>query len=161
MTIFFRDRVSANLSEQHHHSISLPCDLICIRIFIVTNVLCPSVENVLAAEWLWIKPLSLQPYHLPMRSHLFVWQVNVSWLSSEIFLHCVWWKTFGKLAVVPCALQFVASIRSPGMKWEGRLQDKEKRKKVTTIWTSGWKSSIQYSLCRRESCLGHSLKILL
>lgn len=48
---------------------------------------CPlaSVENVLAAEWLWIKPQSLQPL-LPRNAFTFVaWQVNVSWLPSEIF----------------------------------------------------------------------------
>lgn len=48
---------------------------------------CPlaSVENVLAAEWLWIKPQSLQPL-LPCNAFTFVaWQVNVSWLPSEIF----------------------------------------------------------------------------
>lgn len=48
---------------------------------------CPlaSVENVLAAEWLWIKPQSLQPL-LPRNAFPFVaWQVNVSWLPSEIF----------------------------------------------------------------------------
>lgn len=90
---------------------------------------CPlaSVENVLAAEWLWIKPQSLQPL-LPPNAFTFVaWQVNVSWLPSEIFLHHVWWKTFGKLAVVPCTLQFVVSIRSLSMKWEGRLQAKGKK----------------------------------
>lgn len=94
---------------------------------------CPlaSVENVLAAEWLWIKPQSLQPL-LPRNAFPFVaWQVNVSWLPSEIFfffLQCVWWKTFGKLAVVLCTLQFVLSIRSLSMKWEGRLWAKGKRK---------------------------------
>lgn len=39
MTVFCRDRVSANLSEQHHHSISLPCDQYVSKSFIVTNVL--------------------------------------------------------------------------------------------------------------------------
>lgn len=124
---------------------------------------CPlaSVENVLAAEWLWIKPLSLYPLPPPNAFTFVVWQVNVSWLSSEIFLYYVWWKTFGKLAVVPCTLQFVASIRSLGMKWEGRLQDKRK-KRANYNMNSHLKNQV-YTIffVRRESWSGHSVKMLL
>lgn len=94
---------------------------------------CPlaSVENVLAAEWLWIKPLSLEPSLPPNAFTFVVWQVNVSWLSSEIFFYvlCLM-KDTCKLAVVPSTLQSVVSIRSSGMKWEGRFQDKEERQRA-------------------------------
>lgn len=115
---------------------------------------CPlaSVENVLAAEWLWIKPQSLQPL-LPCNAFTFVaWQVNVSWLPSEIFffLHRVWWKTFGKLAVVPCTLQFVLSIRNLSMKWEGRLQAKGKKKSPNQPQT--WANQHVNTHCRRQMC---------
>lgn len=39
-------------------------------------------------------------------------------LRALFFLHHVWWKAFGRLAVVPRTLQFVAGIRNPGMKWQ-------------------------------------------
>lgn len=48
---------------------------------------------------------------------------------------------FGKLAVVPCTLQFVLSIRNVSMKWEGKLQAKGKKTQthnpkpeLTSMW---------------------------
>lgn len=86
----------------------------------------PPLENVLAAEWLWIKPQSFEPSLLPSAFPFVSWQVNVSWLSSENFfplLHDVWWKTFGKLAVVLCTMQFVLGVGN--LIWEDRLRAKE------------------------------------
>lgn len=106
---------------------------------------CPlaSVENVLAAEWLWIKPQSLQPL-LPHNAFTFVvWQVNVSWLPSEIFFftgfdkrHLANWQWYP----VHCNLYSALGIWAWNERASYRLKGKKKNQthnpkpELTSMW---------------------------
>lgn len=112
-----------SIPTQHHHYISWPYDQYLSKPFILTNALSTCIWGECFSSWVIMN----QNPELPALTASLCFPICL--LTSKCILTSLWdpvpnsvgWKTFGKLAVVPCTLRFVVSIRSLSMKWKGRL----------------------------------------
>lgn len=103
--------------------------------FILTNALSTCICGECFSSWVIMNqtpeltaPTASQGFHICCLTSKCILTSLRDFFFSFLSLHHVWWKTFGKLAVVPCTLQFVLSIRNLSVRWEGRLQAKGEKK---------------------------------
>lgn len=122
MTLLYQDGITS-YPNQHHHYIFRPCDQYPSKPFILTNALSTSIcGECFSSSVIMNQTPELPALCFPICLLTSKCILTSLWDFFPPFLHSVWWKTFGKLAMVPCTLQFVVSIRRLSMKWEGRPQ---------------------------------------